>query len=83
MDGHRFDTLTRSLSTPGSRRHALVAVLGGTVGLLGVHSSWEGFYVFTAAAAEIVCIVAGALLLLPARDSGRSTMFHRRAHHAS
>jgi len=36
MDGHRFDTLTRSLSTPGSRRNALVAVLGGTLGLLGL-----------------------------------------------
>jgi uncharacterized membrane protein YphA (DoxX/SURF4 family) len=58
-------------------------VISTTVGLLGVHSSWEGFYVFAAAAAEIVCIVVGALLLLPARDSGRSTTVDRRARHAS
>jgi hypothetical protein len=44
-------------------------IISTTVGLLGVHSSWEGFYVYAAAAAEIVCIVVGALLLLQARDS--------------
>ena len=54
-------------------------ILSTTVGLLGIHSSWEGFYVFAAAAAEIVCIVVGALLLWPARDSGRSTTLNRRA----
>jgi hypothetical protein len=58
-------------------------VVSTTVGLLGVHSSWEGFYVFAAAAAEMVCIVVGALLMLPARNSGRSTTVHRRARHAS
>jgi hypothetical protein len=56
-------------------------VISTTVGLLGIHSSWEGFYVFAAAAAEIVCIVVGVLLLLPARDPGRSTV--HRARHAS
>ena len=44
-------------------------ILSTTVGLMGVHSSWEGFYVYAAAVAEIVCIVVGGLLLLPARAS--------------
>lgn len=35
MDGIRFDSLTRSLSAPRSRRSALVALLGGAVALLG------------------------------------------------
>src|SRR5512133_2814516 len=35
MDPSRFDTLTRSLSTAGSRRHALVAAIGG-LGLIGL-----------------------------------------------
>jgi len=38
-------------------------VLATTVGLMGVHDKWEGFYVFAAAAAELVCIVVGAVLL--------------------
>ena len=38
MDEIRFDSLTRSLTTAGSRRRALVATLGGTLGLLG----WQG-----------------------------------------
>jgi hypothetical protein len=33
MDGSRFDKLTRSLSTAGSRRCALSAVLGGGLGI--------------------------------------------------
>ena len=37
MDHHRFDALTRSLTSAGSRRQALVATLGGALGLLG---SW-------------------------------------------
>ena len=37
MDGARFDTLTRSLTPSGSRRRALVATLGGALGLLGWH----------------------------------------------
>ena len=36
MDANRFDTLTRSLTTTGSRRRALGAVLGGSLGLLGL-----------------------------------------------
>jgi hypothetical protein len=35
MDGSHFDTLTRSLSTAGSRRRALGRLLAGTLGLLG------------------------------------------------
>lgn len=35
MDGSFFDTLTRSLSTAGSRRGALGALLSGAFGLLG------------------------------------------------
>ena len=38
MDADRFDTLTRSLTTAGSRRGALAAVLSGAVSLL----SWQG-----------------------------------------
>jgi hypothetical protein len=52
-------------------------IISTTVGLMGVHSSWEGFYVYVAAAAEVVCIVVGALLLRPARDSARSTVTDR------
>ena len=52
-------------------------ILSTTVGLLGVHSSWEGFYVYAAAVAEIVCIVVGGLLLLPARDAGPSAVGNR------
>ena len=49
-----------------------VATLGAftiasTVGLLGVHTEWAGGSVFAAAAAEIVCIVVGGLLLLGER----------------
>ncbi|WP_199921647.1 hypothetical protein [Intrasporangium calvum] len=44
-------------------------VIASTVGLLGVHTRWEGFNVFTAAASEIVCIVAGAALLVRARGA--------------
>ena len=44
-------------------------ILSTTVGLMGVHSSCEGFYVYAAAVAEIVCIVVGGLLLLPSRAS--------------
>jgi hypothetical protein len=36
MDAGRFDSLTRTLTLPGSRRRALVAVLGGTLGLRGL-----------------------------------------------
>ena len=38
MIAERFDTLSRSLSTGSSRRSALAAVLGGSLGLLGLDS---------------------------------------------
>jgi hypothetical protein len=38
-------------------------VIASTVGLLGVHEHWTGVYVWTAAIAEAVAIVAGAVLL--------------------
>jgi hypothetical protein len=36
MDGARFDTLSRSLSTARSRRRALTALIGGTLGLFAL-----------------------------------------------
>jgi hypothetical protein len=53
-------------------------ILSTTVGLLGVHSSWQGFYVYAAAVAEIVCIVVGGRLLLLARDTGPSAVANTR-----
>ena len=38
-------------------------VLSATVGLFGVHERWTGGWVLTAAAAEVVCIVGGLVLL--------------------
>jgi len=38
-------------------------VLATTVGLLGTTATWSGWEVWTAAAAEVVAVVAGALLL--------------------
>lgn len=38
-------------------------VISSTVGLMGIHTHWEGFAVFTAAASEVVCIVVGGWLL--------------------
>jgi hypothetical protein len=38
-------------------------VIASTVGLLGVHEHWVGGYVWTAAIAEVVAILAGAVLL--------------------
>jgi hypothetical protein len=35
MDGPRFDTLTKRLATPGSRRRALTALVAGSLSLLG------------------------------------------------
>jgi len=49
-------------------------ILSTTVGLLGVHSSWQGFYVYAAAVAEIVCIIVVGRLLLPARETGPPAM---------
>lgn len=39
-------------------------VIAATVGLFGVQQGWTGWAVWTAAAAEVVAIVTGALLLL-------------------
>jgi len=38
-------------------------VISATVGLFGVHESWSGGWVLTAAASEVVCILGGLLLL--------------------
>lgn len=54
-------------------------VVASTVGLLGVHTQWQGFSVFAAAAAEIVCIVVGATLLLRQISSVR-TVAHSQLH---
>ena len=43
-------------------------IIASTVGLLGVHTVWAGGSVWTAAAAEVVCIVVGGLLLLRGRS---------------
>jgi hypothetical protein len=41
-------------------------VIATTVGLMGIHDKWEGFYVFAAAISEVVCIAVGGVLLLQA-----------------
>jgi hypothetical protein len=49
-------------------------VVAATVGLFGVHDHWTGGYVWTAAIAEIVAIVAGAVALShdnPLRSAGQ------------
>jgi hypothetical protein len=38
--------------------------LASTVGLFGDHETWQGFYVFGAATAEVVAIVIGLALVL-------------------
>jgi hypothetical protein len=38
-------------------------IIAATVGLMGIHEHWQGFYVFAAAVAEVVCIVVGGVLL--------------------
>lgn len=50
-------------------------VIAATVGLFGVQESWTGWAVWTAASAEVVAIVTGALLLLednPVRSRTRA-----------
>jgi hypothetical protein len=52
--------------------------LASTVGLFGTHEKWAGFYVFGAAVAELVAMIAGLTLVLedpdpapaPARKAG-------------
>ena len=49
-------------------------ILSTTVGLFGLHEQWVGWPVWTAAVAEVVAIVVGALLLvrdLPASSAGQ------------
>ena len=56
-----FLTLGFGLSTLGA------FIISATVGLMGVHTHWEGFAVFAAAVSEVICIGVGAALLLGAR----------------
>jgi hypothetical protein len=60
-------------------------VLATTVGLFDVTESWEGWAVWTAAASELVVIVAGAALLRehnPLRSRGElHHHWFRRVHH--
>jgi hypothetical protein len=42
-------------------------VIATTVGLFGVHEHWTGWAVWTAAASEVVAVVAGAVVLLGER----------------
>lgn len=49
-------------------------VISATVGLFGFSSTWEGWEVWTAAAAEVVAVMTGVLLLLddnPLRSRGQ------------
>ncbi|HET7801995.1 MAG TPA: hypothetical protein VFL38_16340 [Humibacillus xanthopallidus] len=71
-----FLTLGFGLATLGA------FTIASTVGLLGVHTVWAGGSVWTAAAAEVVCIVVGAVLLV----QGRATlpgMAHAQGRHAA
>lgn len=43
--------------------------LASTVGLFGTHESWTGFYVFGAATAEIVAVLAGLAIALEDPDT--------------
>lgn len=55
-------------------------IISATVGLFGVHESWQGWAVWTAAGSEVVAIVTGAVLLLwnnPLRSRGE--LQHRAA----
>ena len=64
-----------ALLTAGFGVSTLVAfILSATVGLFGLHERWVGWPVWTAAVAEVVAIVVGALLLvrdLPASSAGQ------------
>jgi hypothetical protein len=51
-------------------------VLAATVGLFGFREAWTGPYVWISAIAEVVCIVAGARLLLAARASDARLQHH-------
>jgi hypothetical protein len=47
-------------------------IIAATVGLLGVKTTWQGWDVFTAAAAEVVCIVVGGVLLVSELGGARA-----------
>ena len=50
-------------------------IISTTVGLFGLEESWDGWYVWTAAASEVAAIVLGGMLLLrnnPLRSGGGS-----------
>jgi hypothetical protein len=46
-------------------------VISSTVGLFGIHTTWEGFYVWAAAVSEVVAIVAGLAALAGARSAAQ------------
>jgi hypothetical protein len=48
-------------------------IIAATVGLMGVHEKWEGFYVYAAAISEELCILVGGLLLLQSWASRSTT----------
>ena len=47
--------------------------IAATVGLFGVHEHWAGGYVWTAAASEVLAVIAGAAALLVQSRLGGST----------
>ena len=54
-------------------------VLAATVGLFGVEEGWTGWAVWTAAAAEVVAVVAGARLLLGSSCADNPPAAHARS----
>jgi hypothetical protein len=71
-----FLTLGFGLATLGA------FTIASTVGLLGVHTEWAGGSVWTAAIAEVVCIVVGATLLVRERAT-LPGMAHPHSRHAA
>jgi len=57
-------------------------IISATVGLMGIHATWEGFYVWAAAIAEMVCIVVGGLLLARELGWARQPAQQTRGRHA-
>ena len=58
-------------------------VTSATVGLFGVHETWTGGWVLSAAASEVVCIVGGLFLLLEQWRAVRSPAGAGRSHRQS
>lgn len=52
-------------------------VISSTVGLFGIHTTWEGFYVWAAAVSEVVAIACGLALLARARPRSAAQLQHR------